>query len=131
MAKRSKITLPSEEGILWKPKKDPAKKRVLDPVTGKRLNRYGKMPRIIQFYETTPEGWDNRSWRLQIFSFLEKAAAKMDTTPRHLLANAGYGTPANIAWLRAMRLDDPKYHRTHLAMLSKIARLTNTPFTLC
>jgi hypothetical protein len=130
MAKKSRITLPSEEGILWKPKKDPAKKRAIDPITGKRTNRYGKMPRIIKFYETTPEGWDNRSWRLQIFSFLEKAAAKMDTTPRHLLANAGYTTSANIAWLRAMRLDNPQYHRTNLEMLSRIARLTNTTFTL-
>jgi hypothetical protein len=130
MAKKSKVTLPSEEGILWKPKKDPAKKRTIDPITGKRANRYGKMPRIIKFHETTPEGWDNRSWRLQIFSFLEKAAANMDTTPRHLLANAGYNTSANIAWLTAMKKDHPQYHRTNLEMLSRIARLTNTPFTL-
>lgn len=130
MAKKSRVTLPSEEGILWKPKKDPAKKRTIDPITGKRANRYGKMPRIIKFHETTPEGWDNRSWRLQIFSFLEKAAANMDTTPRHLLANAGYNTSANIAWLTAMKKDNPQYHRTNLEMLSRIARLTNTPFTL-
>lgn len=130
MAKKSRVTLPSEEGILWKPKKDPAKKRTIDPITGKRANRYGKMPRIIKFHETTPEGWDNRSWRLQIFSFLEKAAANMDTTPRHLLANAGYNTSANIAWLTAMKKDNLQYNRTNLEMLSKIARLTNTPFTL-
>jgi len=130
MAKKSRVTLPSEEGILWKPKKDPAKKRAIDPITGKRTNRYGKMPRIIKFHETTPEGWDNRSWRLQIFSFLEKAAANMDTTPRHLLANAGYNTSANIAWLTAMKKDNLQYNRTNLEMLSKIARLTNTPFTL-
>ena len=130
MAKKGKILLPSEEGILWKPKKDPAKKKRIDPITGKRLGQYGKMARKVDFFEQTPEGWDNRSWRLQIYSFLEKAAANVNTTPRHMLTNAGYNTEAHMAWLRAMRLDIKTYNNTHLEMITKIARMTNTPFIL-
>jgi hypothetical protein len=125
-----KISLPSEEGILWKPKKDPAKKQVLDPITGKRLNRYGKMPKKVVFFDFLPEGWDTRPWRLQVYSFLEKAAENVGTTPRHMLTNMGYNTEANMTWLQAMRKDNPKYKRMQMDMLVKISRLTNTPFTL-
>lgn len=129
MAKK-KILLPSEEGILWKPKKDPAKKQTIDPITGKRLGQYGKMARKVVFFEQTPEEWDNRSWRLQVFSFLEKAAANVNTTPRHMLCNAGYDTSANLKWMYAMQKDNKKYHKIHLEMITKIARMTNTPFIL-
>lgn len=125
-----KIKLPSEEGIVWKPKKDPEKKQKIDPITGKRLNRYGKMPRKVTFFEVTPEGWDNRSWRLQVYSFLEKASANVGTTPRHMLTNMGYDTEANMTWMRNMRLDNPRYRKMQMDMIIKIARLTNTPFTI-
>jgi hypothetical protein len=88
------------------------------------------MPKSVTFFEEVPEGWDTRSWRLQVFSFLERAAANVNTTPRHMLMRAGYNSNANIDWMYAMKEDNEVYRVTHLAMLAKIARMTNTTFTL-
>jgi hypothetical protein len=125
-----KIIIPNDEGILWKPNKDPKKKQVIDPITGKRLGKYGKMPKKVVFFEEVPEGWDVRSWRLQVYSFLERAAANVNTTPRHMLMNAGYNTEANIKWMYAMKRDDEGYRHIRLNMIERIARITNTTFTL-
>ena len=125
-----KIIIPNDEGILWKPNKDPKKKQVIDPITGKRLGKYGKMPKKVVFFEEVPEGWDVRSWRLQVYSFLERAAASVNTTPRHMLMNAGYNTEANIKWMYAMKRDDAGYRHIRLNMIERIARITNTTFTL-
>ena len=46
-----KIIIPNDEGILWKPNKDPKKKQAIDPITGKRLGKYGKMPKKVVFFE--------------------------------------------------------------------------------
>jgi hypothetical protein len=125
-----KLIIPNDEGILWKPNKDPKKKQVIDPITGKRLGKYGKMPKKVVFFEEVPEGWDVRSWRLQVYSFLERAAANVNTTPRHMLMNAGYNTEANIKWMYAMKRDDAGYRHIRLNMIERIARITNTTFTL-
>jgi hypothetical protein len=125
-----KLIIPNDEGILWKPNKDPKKKQVIDPITGKRLGKYGKMPKKVVFFEEVPEGWDVRSWRLQVYSFLERAAANVNTTPRHMLMNAGYNTEANIKWMYAMKKDDAGYRHIRLNMIERIARITNTTFTL-
>lgn len=129
MPKKS-IKLPTEEGILWLPKKDPAKKKKVDSITGKRLGQYGKMPRSVTFFEQTPEGWDNRSWRLQIYSFLQKAAENVNTTPTHMLKNMGYDANANKSWVYAMKKDKDKYRTIRMDMIVNIARMTNTPFTI-
>jgi len=125
-----KLIIPNEDGILWRPKKDPKKKQAIDPITGKRLGKYGKMPKKVVFFEEVPEGWDVRSWRLQVYSFLERAAANVNTTPRHMLMNAGYNTEANIKWMYAMKKDDAGYRHIRLNMIERIARITNTTFTL-
>jgi|LakMenE09Jun09ns_1017247.scaffolds.fasta_scaffold03217_2 hypothetical protein len=125
-----KLIIPNEDGILWRPKKDPKKKQVIDPLTGRRLGQYGKMPKKVVFFEEVPEEWDVRSWRLQVYSFLERAAANVNTTPRHMLMNAGYNTEANIKWMYAMKKDDAGYRKIHLNMIERIARMTNTTFTL-
>jgi hypothetical protein len=126
-----KIIIPNDNGeILWKPKKDPKKKQSIDPVTGKRLGKYGKMPRKVVFFEQVPKEWDVRSWRLQVYSFLERAAANVNTTPRHMLMNAGYDSKANLKWLDGMKKDNEGYRNIQLSMIEKIARMTNTTFTL-
>jgi hypothetical protein len=125
-----KLIIPNEDGILWRPKKDPKKKQIIDPLTGRRLGQYGKMPKKVVFFEEVPEEWDVRSWRLQVYSFLERAAANVNTTPRHMLMNAGYNTEANIKWMYAMKKDDAGYRKIHLNMIERIARMTNTTFTL-
>jgi hypothetical protein len=88
------------------------------------------MPKKVVFFEEVPEEWDVRSWRLQVYSFLERAAANVNTTPRHMLMNAGYNTEANIKWMYAMKKDDAGYRKIHLNMIERIARMTNTTFTL-
>jgi len=125
-----KIIIPNEEGILWLPKKDPSKKKKVDPITGKRIGQYGKMRKKIEFHEFTPEGWDNRSWRVQVYDLLVEAANKFDTTPFVMLANMGYDTNRNKQWVKMMRMDAQVYRKIQMDLIVKVSRLTHTPFII-
>lgn len=111
-------------------RKLPNYRMVVDPKTGKRLSQYGKMYKKKAFAKPLPEGWDVRSWRLQIYSFLEECAEKHGCSVTKMLRDIGYDKSKYILWAKYMKEDNKRCNLQNLNQIQKIAQYSGVPFVL-
>jgi len=106
-------------------------KRIKDEIAGKPKRIYrGRVYKKKAYAKVLPEGWDNRSWRLQVYDFLKECAEKHDVSIEKLLIDMGYGKAKHKLWFNGMKRDVKRYKMQSLEQLQEIGRYCAVPFVL-
>ena len=120
-----------KNGVDLKKKLDNGRKRYngLGSRVNTGLNRVTRF-KAVEFPKELPDWWDMRSYRQQIYAWIDSIGEQYGVSALVIFRNCGYDLDKHRQFLNGMKNDDKRYVEISLGQIQKIARLTNTPFVL-